>query len=193
MKQLYLLSATTVALLLVSCVPSANPFYTEKDVVYESRLIGEWKPKERSESAEAWIFEQDEGKIYKLTVIEGGGKKGVFQARLFKLKQAYFLDLVPTDCQFADGQANIVDFAMFPGHLLLRAPQLGPELKLSLLDPDWLGQFLEKHPRALTHHYAKKDRLVLTAETPDLQRFLLKHIGEAELFGKPSEFIRKGG
>jgi len=38
---------------------------------------------------------------------------------------------------------------MFPGHLLLRASQLEPELKLAFLDFGWLEKFLEKNPKAL--------------------------------------------
>jgi len=34
---------------------------------------------------------------------------------------------------------------------------------------------------------------VITAETADLQSFVLKHLAEGELFGKPGEMIRKSG
>ena len=34
------------------------------------------------------------------------------------------------------------------------------------------------------------DRFVLTASTRDLQRFVLKHLAEGELFDKPGEMVR---
>jgi hypothetical protein len=33
--------------------------------------------------------------------------------------------------------------------------------------------------------------IVLTAETRELQAFVLKHLGEGELFDKPTEMVRK--
>jgi hypothetical protein len=79
---------------------------------------------------------------------------------------------------------------MYPGHLLVRVPQLEPELKLAFFDFDWLQKHLEKNPKALAHH-KEGDHIVLTAGTRDLQRFVLKHLGKDELFVKPDEMIRR--
>jgi hypothetical protein len=45
--------------------------------------------------------------------------------------------------------------------------------------------------RPLAHHREGDERIVLTAGTRDLQRFVLKHLGEGELFQKPNEMVRK--
>ena len=79
---------------------------------------------------------------------------------------------------------------MFPGHLLVRVSQLEPELKLAFFDFDWLQKYLEKNPKALAHHQ-EGDRIVLTAGTRDLQKFVLKHLGEGELFEKPGAMVRQ--
>jgi hypothetical protein len=79
---------------------------------------------------------------------------------------------------------------MYPGHLLVRVPQIEPELKLAFFDFGWLQKYLEKNPDELAHH-REGDRLLLTADTRDLQEFVLKHLGEDELFEKPDEMIRK--
>lgn len=71
----------------------------------------------------------------------------------------------------------MVGAAVFPGHLLIQVPQLGPNLKLAFFDYDWLAKFLEKHPKAIAHHFEEK-RAVLTATSAALQRFVLKHLGE---------------
>jgi hypothetical protein len=81
---------------------------------------------------------------------------------------------------------------MFPGHLLLRVPQLGPELKLAFCDCDWLKKHLAANPKALAHRVEQKDHILLTASTRDLQRFVLKHLAEGELFENPTELVRKG-
>lgn len=185
--------AATVALavgLFSACIPSVNPFYAEKDVSFDARLIGEWQPNEKSEEAEAWRFERAEDKAYKLTVTEEDGRYGEFTARLFKLKQELFLDLIPTECKYATNEASLVAASMIPGHLLVRVTQIEPELKLAFFDFNWLEKHLKANPKALAHR-AAGESLVLTASIRDLQSFVLKHLGEDELFESPSVLTRK--
>jgi len=190
MKKRNLITLTAAAVLLCSCIPSVNPFYTDKDVVFDARLLGEWQEKDKSDNPDVWKFESATNKTYKLTVTEKEGKQGRFNAHLFQLKQEYFLDLIPDDCNYATNQADLVAASMYPGHLLVRVPQLEPELKLAFFDFDWLQKHLEKNPKALAHH-KEGDHIVLTAGTRDLQRFVLKHLGKDELFVKPDEMIRR--
>jgi len=198
MKKSHLIATLGAAALLCSCIPSVNPFYTDKDVVFDARLPGVWREsggKDQSQP-EVWKFEKSGDKAYKLVVTDKDGKQGQFDAHLFKLKQENFLDLIPGDCDYATNQADLVAFAMFPGHLLVRVPQLGPELKLAFFNFDWLEKYLKQNPGALAHHTEVepgKDsgRIVLTAGTRDLQRFVLKHLGEGELFDKPGILTRQ--
>ena len=190
MKKHNLIATLGAAVLLCSCIPSVNPFYTDQDVVFDARLLGEWQEKDKSDNPDIWNFDGTTNKMYKLTITEKGGKQGRFDAHLFQLKQEYFLDLIPDDCHYATNQADLVGASMYPGHLLVRVPQLEPGLKLALFDFGWLDKFLKKNPKALAHH-REGDRIVLTAGTRDLQKFVLKHLGEDELFEKPDEMICK--
>jgi len=190
MKKHNLIAFASAAVLLCSCIPSVNPFYTGKDVVFDARLLGTWQEKGKPDDPDIWKFEKSGDLGYKLTVVEKHDKEGKFDARLFKLKAECFLDLIPTDCNYATNQAGLVGASMFPGHLLVRVTQFEPELKLALFDFDWLQKFLEKNPKALAHR-AEDKSIVLTAETRDLQKFVLKHLGDGELFDKPREMIRQ--
>jgi hypothetical protein len=188
MKKRNIFVIAAAALLLAACIPSINPFYTDKDVVFEKKLLGEWQEKEKADEPQSWYFEEAKDKAYKLTVTEKEGKQGEFEAHLFKLKQEYFLDIFATE--IGTNVADLVKMSLIPGHLLLRISQFDPELKLAMTDVDWLDKYLKEHPKALAHH-RDEDRIFLTAETADLQSFVLKHLGEDELFGKPGEMIRK--
>lgn len=188
MKKRNAVIMAAVAVLLASCIPSVNPFYTDKDVVFEQRLIGTWQEKDKSDEPQIWKYEEGKDKAYKLTVTEKEGKQGEFEARLFKLKQDYFLDIIATE--IGTNVADLVKASIIPGHLLMRVSQLEPELKFAMIDVDWLDKHLKEHPKALAHH-RDDDQIFLTAETTDLQSFVLKHLGEDELFGKPAEMVRK--
>lgn len=190
MKIRNLIATVGAAALLCSCIPSVNPFYTARDVVFDPRLLGTWQEKNKTDNPEVWKFESATNKMYQLTVTEKGDKQGRFDAHLFKLKQVFFLDLIPSDCDYATNQADLVAASMFPGHLLVRVSQLEPDLKLAFFDFDWLQKYLEKNPKALACHQ-EGDRVVLTAGTRDLQKFVLKHLGEGELFETPGEMVRQ--
>ncbi len=185
-----LIAVAGLALCLPACIPSLNPFYTEKDLVFDPRLVGTLREKSEAQEAEVWQFEKTGDKAYKLSMTDKDGKRGEFAAHLFKLKQDYFLDLIPNDCNYATNQTDLVAWAMFPGHLLARVPQIEPELKLAFFNFDWLAQQFTNNPSILAHH-REGDRFVLTATTRELQRFVLKHLAEGELFDKPGELVRQ--
>jgi hypothetical protein len=164
-----------LAVVLTGClVTSVYPFYTEKDLSFEPGLVGQWaNPKE---SGECWRFEKDGEKTYKFTY-NSNGKISVMQARLFKLGSQSFLDMFTT----VEPKDEVQPWPI-PAHFLMRADQLTPTVKLAPLNYEWLQEFLAKNPKALRHHLissgdkSEDTRLVLTADTAELQRFILKHL-----------------
>lgn len=176
-------------MLLAACIPSVNPFYTDKDVIFDQRLLGEWQEKGNTNNPEAWKFEIATNNAYKLTVVEQG-KTGEFAAHLFALRQEKFLDLIPTDCNYASNQVDLVAYSMFPGHLLVRVSDIEPELRLATFDFDWLEKYLKQNPKAVAHH-TEDDRIVLTADTRDLQKFVLRHLGTNELFKESGVMVQR--
>ena len=181
MKTRLLSFVAGAAMLLSACIPSVNPFYTEKDVVFDPRLIGSWGDPEDAD--ESWRFEAATNKTYRLTVTEDKGKHGEFAAHLFKLKGHTFLDVTPTKVELREDQVEMVGAALIPGHLILRVRGIEPELKLDWVDWDWLKKYLETNPKALKHRLSDMpESIVLTAETRDLQRFVLQHLKAGELF-----------
>jgi hypothetical protein len=190
MKTRNLIAIGAAAILLAACFPSVNPFYQDKDVIFDSHLVGEWKEKsDAGDFPNIWAFEQSTNKGYDLTVTEQG-KTGKFSAHLFKLSDAQFLDLIPTDCNYATNQAELVAYSMFPGHLVMRVGQIEPELKIAACDYDWLAKYLETNSTAIAH-LTESERLILTDSTVNLQKFLLNHAGTNELFKEYGVMVRR--
>src|SRR3569833_489882 len=188
MKKRNLFAVGVAVDLLAACIPSVNPFYTDKDVVVDPHLIGEWWDNETN-NPEIWVFEQSTNKGFDVTETEQG-KTGKFNAHLFKLKDAQFLDVIPADCNYATNQAEIVAYSMFPGHLLMRVTQIEPELIFAACDYDWLQKYLETNSTAVAHH-TEYDRILLTDSTANLQKFVLKHLGTNELFKEYGTIVRR--
>ena len=180
-------------LALAGCVPSWNPFYTEKDLVFDPALVGAWRPVEAKESSkEAWVFTKAGDKLYQLAQADEEGRKAVFEARLFKLKDHLFLDLYLTKVESDDLKVNAwASFSLVPAHLLLKVEQIQPALKLAAMNPDWMQKFLKKSPDAITHRVVSDGNIVLAASTGELQEFILAHLSDKDCFGGTMEMKRK--
>jgi hypothetical protein len=175
--------------LLVACVPSVNPFYTDKDVVTDPRLAGTWVETGKKERAVIWDFAPATNNACAVALRDDDGKSGKFEGHLFKLGQELFLDVTPTECKFDDKQAGLLNCAMLPGHLLFRVKLADDKFFLAVCKPDWTQKFLEKNPAAIAHRVVDGS-VILTAETAALQKFVLRHLGKDELFGDFGEYQR---
>ena len=188
-----------LALLLPACVPSVNPLYTEKDLVFDPALIGVWT---QDHDKETWTFEKSGEKKYKLLQTDGEGRTAEFEIHLVKLNQRLFLDLYLIDPGM-EKEWKMNQYAMFglilrPAHMFMKVTQIEPALQISFLNPDWLKVFLAQNPRSIRHENVRApssqgndEQILLTAETKDLQKFILKHVNDENAFGKSSDMKRK--
>jgi len=182
MKRILSLTAGLALVLLTGCVTlSIYPYYTSKDVKFDPALLGNWAEADNTNSRpQTWSFEQINAQTYRLIVMDND-EKTEFDTRLFKLKNHAFLDCLPRKHE---------DFAS-PCHVLLRVDRLQPILELRLLNYDWLRKLIEKQPKAIRHALIPQaskqgdetEGFVLTAETAELQNFILKHLETKEAWG----------
>jgi hypothetical protein len=180
-------------LALAGCVPSWNPFYAEKDLVFDRALTGTWRPTQANEtSREMWVFTRSADKLYQLEQTDDEGRKATFETRLFKLKDHLFIDLYLTNVEGDGLKVNAwASSSLVPAHLLLKVEQIEPALKLAAMNPDWMQTYLKQHPSAIAHRVVSDGNIVLSANTEDLQKFVLAHLDDKEFFGGAMEMKRK--
>ncbi|MEW5925335.1 MAG: hypothetical protein AB1746_15240 [Candidatus Zixiibacteriota bacterium] len=177
--------------LLLTCLPlicgclsiSLNPFYENKDLVFDSALLGTWAEKDGDTHV---IFEMAGEKAYIMTNVEYE-QESKFEAHLAKVGDKLFLDLYPRD-----PGVNINDLYrdhMIGVHSFYLVHQIEPNLVVSTLEYDWLKKYLTENPNALPWVIAG-DRIVLTASTAELQAFVLKNLNKEGAFCEPAEFYR---
>jgi len=169
----------TVLTLFTGCiVTSVYPFYAASDVTFDPALIGVWaEPANTNADKETWTFEKIDDRTYKLIVTDKD-KKTEFDARLFKASGQLFLDCLVRERHPYE----------LPAHVLLRVNGIQPQLEMQPLDYKWFGELIEKEPRTIRHivvpHEAGANSgdglLVLTADTAELQKFILKHLKTKE-------------
>jgi hypothetical protein len=190
MKRILLPLCVAVAIPLAGClVTSVHPFYTEKDLAFEAAVLGEWG--DPAEPDVRWLLEKQGEQAYRLTHTESG-KSSVMRTHLFKVRGQSFFDLFPSQVETEGFPPPI------PAHYLLRVLQFEPKLRMAPLKYDWLQTLLEQNPKALRHHVVanpeKPDdrRLVLTADTAELQGFVVQHLDNADAWKDVIELERRG-
>ena len=160
-------------------VLSIHPLYFEKDLVFESGLVGTWGEKEhKKDLAELWIFKKSGDKSYRLIVREKDEGEGIFEAHLLKLGEYLFLDLYPEEPETG---LEFYNMHVIPAHSFLRVSLEGHVLRLALFDLDWLKKNIEQNKVTIKHE-RRDDMIVLIASTKELQEFVLKHVEEAFQF-----------
>jgi hypothetical protein len=179
-----------IAGILCGCVPSLHCLFTDKDLVFEEKLLGIWA---EDNSKDTWEFKRhtnEEDKRYKLIYTDSEGQAGEFAAKLGKLDDMMFLDLYPGD---ADINAN--DFYkhhLLGVHTFMKIEQIEPTLQMRLMSPDKMKEMLEANPNLIKHEILEErdSQILLTASTKELQRFMIEHAKDEGLFEEPSDMRR---
>jgi hypothetical protein len=171
-----------LALLTAGCVPSLQPLFTDRDLVFDERLLGAW-----AEGEESWTFEKRDALSYHLVVREKGAESA-FVARLGELRGHRFLDIYPDESAKKVLDDSGYGQSFIPAHGFYKVGEVGGRLGLQVLDNHWFESYLRLHPRGLAHYLVPDHGLVLTASTQDLQRFLLRH---SDAFSEEPEFLTR--
>ena len=156
-----------LAVLMGGCLPvlSLHPLYTEENVVFKQELLGTWT--DPNSDNNIWQFERnDESKnAYTLLVDFGNhdGAKGLFEARLVKLKDQLFLDVYPAERGFEETMEPLEEAAkdpnnsiwplnflfIVPVHTFLKVDSIEPTLQMRLTDDDKMAELLKEDPNAV--------------------------------------------
>jgi hypothetical protein len=179
-----------VMLFLAGCVvTSIYPYYTDKDLVVDPTMLGKWEETGKTNETSEYVrFEPIGTNGYWATVL-GSDETNSFEVHLFRLKARLFLDSFPTN--------RSLDYV--PTHQVSKVTQTGPALETANLNYDWLAKLLEKNPKAVRHMVLREKpgdeqggRVILTADTKELQRFILKYVNNTNAWEEPKQLKHRG-
>jgi hypothetical protein len=176
-----------LAAMLGGCIPvmSLHSLHTEKDIVFDVKLLGTWIDDPNKPEA-TWKFTRMDkpNNAYNLLLTENKEEKGLFIAYLVKLQDKLFLDLSPFSAESDDpNEGNLPFNAIFliSAHTFIKVDSIEPQLKFGLTQDNKMKELLKADPNAVKHTIID-DRLILTASTKELQSFVLKYADDNRLF-----------
>jgi hypothetical protein len=152
---------------------SLHPLYTERDVTFDSSLLGTWRADDDSEPI---VIEQAENNSYRLTLSDDDSTnaKHVFSAHLVRLSGYLFLDAVQ---QKTAGEGDSDHPLEIPGHIICRVWIVQGSIRLAYLDEAGVS---EQDPAGKT--VVEDFGAVLAGSTADLQRFVVEHADDRTVF-----------
>ncbi len=169
------------AMFLSGCVPSLHRLYDKQTTVSDDGLPGRWV---QEDDETTWTFEANEDG-YKVQVAEKDGKSGRFEAHLVRLGDLLFMDLYPSTKDRPD-MTDLYALHLVPAHTLWRVQRQGDTLKLHVMNPTAVDKMLKADPTLVKHERPDDgDGVVLTAGTPELQKFVARCAKTKDGFGEP--------
>ncbi len=204
MKTKALIALLVLIIAASSCtVQSLHPLYDEQTAIYESFLEGEWIDSDSN----SWIIEKALGanhsnldkelispKMYQVKTEAKKDHVEFLDVYLVKLGENYFIDVFP-ESKFED---KISDFVLaeniLPVHFFSKVVLEGDSLFLYQFDSDWLEDLIKNNQIKIAHEKVRvhdSDRIVLTASTKELQKFVTKYQNDKRAFQDPDKLYRK--
>ena len=113
-----------------------EPLYTDEDVIFDERLIGEWEGK----GGEIWDSIQMGEKAYDIIFTEGDGEEHQVFANLVKIKDITLLGMFFNKSWFEDKDSN--GLHLIPD-LFMKVDQIEPKLLLRNVDYEDVAKMLD--------------------------------------------------
>ena len=167
---------------ILGCVPSIHSFYTDKELTFDSTLLGTWVSKDGNES---YVFTRSGDQGYSLMAYSKDSVPATFDAHLFKLENMLYIDTYP---EKLDIKNEFLAMHAIPAHILTRIELKGDTVEASMLSPDKIEQMKKNHKLGIKSETVK-DGILLTASSKELQDFIKKN--QNTIFENPEVLSRK--
>jgi len=195
MKTRIILSVLLVAFFLQGClVKSLHPFYTYRDIIYKKELLGQW----RDNDSATWEIKQHmrstgimkpevADQSYDIAFTDKNGTSH-FNAHLFRLENQFYLDFLPSEISC---QNDLAGFHLVATHTLAKVDLSGGKISIQWYNEEWLVGLFNKNKIRIAHERVpyeadQKDQesmqVILTAQTEELQKFIIKYGNDPEAF-----------
>lgn len=189
----------SLAIFLNGCGPIASffPLYKADDQVFETGLVGTWKPEKADphnpdDKDTRWTFAKSEDESFYDFKWGAVGAKGGFlaKARLVRIGSSLFVDFEgDTGNKVMDSKDTMMPFPVMSVHMMGRVWLGNDSLEIHFLKEDWVKERIKAGSFPLSHLGENGD-LILTASTDELRKFVQEHAEDKDALSDNYKFVR---
>ncbi len=175
--------------LLAGCIPvgTIHPLFTEKEVVFDPGILGTWNSQDDEDGH--WTVSQAGNQAYQFTFTAATEDSSLtYDVRLVRLRNLLFVDGLLREVR--DKGEDGLAIGTVPAHIFGRIYIEGDNLRLAMLDDEWLKKAIAEN-RVKIGHETMGDTIVLTASTAELQQFALKYAENKDAFAVDLKLARR--
>ncbi|MGH9773926.1 MAG: hypothetical protein ACRD50_03150 [Candidatus Acidiferrales bacterium] len=184
-----------LVVVLASCVPviSLQPWYMEKDVIYEPELEGSWSALDdqgKPDVGTTLTIARDGGNGYNFsyTEKEAPNVKITYSLHVFRVGEREFVDSVGGDSFYKDHRLD--DQMKLGVHMAGKIKVEKDAVHIQMLDDEWLDKEIEAK-RVLIRNESSGSTHLLTASTAELRELLTKNAADEKAFAVKIELKRR--
>ena len=193
-------------ILLNGCLATLHPVFTEKDLVADGRLAGNWKKATdgsvttyRKASKDelkkfSQTLQQNPDKVYMVTVRSGiDNPESYYYAFMVKLGKNYYLDYYPADKKETENADAFFKAHYIPMHGIYRIDfKTNETFELKQLDGGYLEKLIRNKQIRIQHEVMPDGDFMITASTEELQKYLIKYSDVPEAYdnGNASDYTK---
>ena len=171
-----------LAVAAIGCQGTINSSIPDGATIFEPQLLGTWTD---SASRERATVRQKGPRSYSIRYTDDHGHTVSLVGRLGHSRERLILDVQPTPA----GLGPYNDFVVRL-HIPLILDSIGPRTRIAILEPDSLDRYLRTNAPAIAHARTH-DGLVLTAGSPELERFFSRYLLRPGVLSASSTWLRR--
>ena len=191
MKKIYSLAAIALLLGLTGCLSTVYPIFTEKDVVFDPKIIGKWRHESSSDGGFVEITQatnQDfnempslrklAGKTYMIRYTDSeNGIEAAYFGFLVKLGDKFYMDYYPAETPLGKEYDGFYKSHFTKMHTCysIRFVKDNNSFVLKQFDEKFLQQLIENKKIRIRHETREDGSFIITAPTEELQQYILKY------------------
>ena len=197
MKKIYSIAAIALLLGLTGCLSTVYPIFTEKDVVFDPKIIGKWRNESKSEGGFVEItkatsadisdypgLKKMQGKIYLIKYSNNEGVYDTYLGFLVKLGGKFYMDYFPAETPEIKKYDGFYRSHFIKMHtcFLIRFLKDNNTFELKQFSEDFLKNLIDNKKIHIRHEVNEAGSFIVTAPTEELQQYILKYSDVPEAY-----------
>jgi len=186
-KYFIIVAAIGIVIALSGCLSTLHPLFTEKDLVFDPRLVGTWRTGDGDDTA---VFERGSPELFKalpealqklsnqayMVTVNRDNRLTKYHAFLCRIGKEFYLDYFPSETPRQKLYDRFYKSHFVKMHSFYRVRfKSDNSFEIGQFDEQYLKDLIDKKQVRIQHEVKHDDSYLITAPTEQLQQYVMKY------------------